>query len=142
MNRDIKFRAWDKREKRMGEVNYIKYSNVQYTQVSARFKQKGKTVDEWFAYGSEDGSDNIILMQYTGLHDKNCKEIYEFDKCEVYRTCVYAKGFITSHQGCFIFKEFDTGNVLRLCDLKINRYEIKVTGTVFNNPELIKEASK
>lgn len=57
--RKIKFRAWDKHRKQMGEVSFIKFSKSQYVQVSVRFKENEKNIDEWYAYGQEDGSDNI-----------------------------------------------------------------------------------
>lgn len=146
MEREIKFRAWDKLGKRIGEVNYIKYSDVQYTHVSARFKQKEKTVDEWFNYGSEDGCDNLILMQYTGLHDKNGKEIFDGDLLHVlevdntgsfeYVSAVEFKesGFIVTEPNgtevplaCFYYKD---GYPL---------FEIEIIGNIFENGDLLGE---
>lgn len=57
--REIKFRLWDKEEKKM------------YT--PARIFADGFTLD--FKSENKGG----ILMQYTGLKDKNGKEIYEGD---------------------------------------------------------------
>ena len=60
MSREIKFRAWSKNSKVMSKVF---------------------TIMEAFDYTAGKPENNI--MQYTGLKDKNKKEIYEGDICEV-----------------------------------------------------------
>ena len=134
--REIKFRAWDKTGKRMGEVNYIRYSNVQYNQVSARFKQNEKTVDEWFNYGDKDGCDNIILMQYAGLKDRKGKDIFEGD--------IVAEGTINYvvafYAGAWRLKQNIDGDTWRksLYRYVIDR-KLKVIGNIYENPEFLKE---
>jgi uncharacterized phage protein (TIGR01671 family) len=62
--REIKFRAWIPEEKQMYTWNPRFFSDMSpVTGFSDEFPS----------------DDSVILMQYTGLHDKNGKEIYEGD---------------------------------------------------------------
>lgn len=135
--REIKFRAWDKYEERMGEVSFIKYSNVQYHQVSARFNQKERVVDEWFNFGSEDGSDNIILMQYTGIKDCNGVEIYEGDILNVSKE--YSGSFsptqVIFENGAFRTQISHMHNPVPLTEERALTLEI--IGNIHQNKELL-----
>jgi uncharacterized phage protein (TIGR01671 family) len=146
--REIKFRAWDKLGKRMGNVNYIKYSDVKYTHISVRFKQKEKNIDDWFNYGGKDGCDNIILMQFTGLYDKDGKEIYEGDivkakdphRFQDGRQIFYTCEVVYTDNAMFMLKNnYDNYGKAetRYFDLKI--MELEVIGNIYENPELLKE---
>ncbi|MDU7031157.1 MAG: YopX family protein [Clostridiales bacterium] len=78
MSKEIKFRAWDKMDKVMCDVTYMKFSKVQYTNVGYRKNIRGKLIDENAAL-DENMSGTCVLMRYTGEHDKNGKELYEGD---------------------------------------------------------------
>lgn len=113
--------------------NVVRYHNYQNGECSIDLEDTGTEDDDGSGY---------ILMRYTGMSDKNSKKIFEFDECEVTRHCIWVTGFIKFHQGCFIFQEYKTGNILRLCDIELNGYTIKITGLAIYNPELLQEEDK
>jgi uncharacterized phage protein (TIGR01671 family) len=68
MNREIKFRAWDKIDKIMRQVTCY---NLYDEYVRLDEDNSGNSITRKI--------DDVILMQFTGLLDKNGKEIYEGD---------------------------------------------------------------
>ncbi len=128
--REIKFRAWDKQFKKMSPVKELNLSNG----VCIIFNDPNP--------GRFLGS--FEIMQYTGLLDKNGKEIYEGD-------ILLYEGDSCKHCGKPIYGEHKPYRV-EWCDYgwdAINKEnsisptcwqkEIKIIGNVHENPELLTE---
>ena len=86
MSREIKFRAWVKKEKEMVEILYIETRKDGLVYVF--YKDKSKcTLGRYF----------VEIMQYTGLKDSEDYEIYENDIVwnewdEEYQVVIYDEG--------------------------------------------------
>ena len=112
--REIRFRAWD------------------YTQNKIRIVTDLMSVCDGSWNVSYDGGENytgdIVLMQYTGLHDKKGKEIYEGDivRLKWKDAGNHAKQTIRSVQW--------NGNGYGCA---LTEYECEVIGNVWENPELL-----
>ena len=121
MNREIKFRAWDKENKGM------------------RFERDGEIgrLDLFFRrlYGM-----GVDIMQYTGLHDKNGKEIYEGDVFEVGYfgwKCVVEWDDENSR-----FLGFTIEGERKIVYIGRSPQPVTVIGNIYSNPELLQEAGK
>ena len=78
---------------------------------------------------------SFILMQYTGLHDKNGKEIYEGD---IVKVRSYPSGYINTE---VYFKDgkfaFDGSNY----SFKDLNDKVEVIGNIYENKELLNETN-
>ena len=127
MAREYKFRAWDKENKEMLDIEDLHWDDC-----TREFLIRTTMYSDYF------DTEDMILMQYTGLHDKNGKEIYESDIVEVTRQCIWEKGIVVFIDGCFFIKVNET--LLALYECEPNNYELKVIGNIYENPELLKGA--
>ena len=108
MNREIKFRGKDKENWHYGDlVREIRHNDNKLfdgTMIHIRnFEYKnGDYVGDIFPVNPE------TIGQYTGLNDKNGKEIWENDIVEITREGIYEKGIIIFKNGCFFIKSKET----------------------------------
>lgn len=135
MNREIKFRAWHKDLKKMFKIGQITLEKGTWN-----FEPK----DRDFIGMSIPYQPSFVLMQYTGLHDKNGKEIYEEDVVKITNKnskVIPIKPLIAQ----IVWSEEYLAYILITTSVKdafenlgdYIDYDIEVIGNIFDNPELL-----
>lgn len=136
--REIKFRAWD-------EQNKVMHNEVE-------FIRSGIDGNDWILFKSdkqklEDGNvlnnpyfqQQIKLMQYTGLKDKNGVEIYDGDICKTlhsaFRDDDNTIGIVEFYNGRFSRKIKYPSGQYNYHDLF--NFHCEVIGNIYENPELL-----
>lgn len=139
MSRAIKFRAWDELEKRMWTLDDAGEDSgdgsIQY------FSENGSLEFGRLEYydtglGVNSHFEKFPLMQYTGLKDKNGKEIYEGDILAINNTR-YVVGYRVYSGGwqLEIKNEYCAEMVQGNCELLV------IIGNIYENPELVRETA-
>lgn len=125
--REIKFRAWHKGKKIMGEVLGIDILH----------KEIFFSNEDADCYEHTDFKD-IELMQYTGLKDKNEKEIYEGDIVKLRAN--HGIGVVKYYDewGAFVI-EYIKPRPLAVLGINYYKENIEILGNIYENPELLGE---
>lgn len=117
--REIKFRAWDKLNKEMFNVEFIDFQKKQVYRDVVSYRK----------------FNDVELMQYTGLKDEYGDEIYEGD-------------IVTLHNSRYkvIFNSEEARFVLRYDEFEMeipftnnNNERMEIIGNIYENPELMEE---
>ena len=118
--REIKFKVWDRKHNRMSQSFSLgRDSNIVF--------------NDRCICGVEITGNDFVYLQFTGLKDRNGKEIYEGDICKYLN--IYTKNeiwVVAFEDAKFVLKKspmrFDLGDVDIQC--------VEVLGNTYENPEL------
>jgi len=130
--REIKFRAWkkplDREDMCLNEKEYKDVAKV----ISINSENNN-------AY--ETTLDNLEIMQYTGLHDKNKKDIFEDDIIKEILPDDEAYTFIVDWNkisASFVLKEIGVPDYYGRFNDDMESSDFEIIGNTFENPELLR----
>ena len=126
-----KYRAWDVlAEEMIDEILMISFVRKE---IIGKFRNGSTSVPLKFE-DKRNGGD-VILMQSTGLRDKNGQEIFEGDvlKSNKYITSVFYENGAYCVKFCRTPNTTVTMNVISF----IKKYKTRIVGNIYKNPELL-----
>lgn len=125
-----RYRAWDKEFKEMVQVDALVFEE----QIIKATYKNGNVAKEDLK--------NYVLMQSTGLTDKNGKEIFEGDiiaiDVEDIEMPINAKVFQNSKIGILMFHDFEENEDVPMVELlEDDSVAFATIGNIYENPELL-----
>ena len=128
--KEIKFRAWLKEERKMVNVETL------FIGINRLCFGNSKTEDLFFRDFEE-----VELMQYTGLKDKNGKEIYEGDivLIKLDETSTWYKTVVGFKKGAFIANLIDKEDYVYIFHHGFTGDDFEIIGNVYENKNLLEE---
>lgn len=122
-----RFRAWNKATKEVHEADDIIAINFEEKQICVKTLFFGKV--SYYDF------DDVVLMQPTGVRDKNGKEIFEGDAVKmaknVYSEPTYYE--VVRHRGGAYRLESKRYG----CELWLRHTDCEIAGNIWENPELL-----
>ncbi|EAD5639109.1 hypothetical protein EW627_07890 [Listeria monocytogenes] len=137
--RAIGFRAFVKETKKMLPVTDLCFNEIEAVGVSGCGNAKCTLCVDWYNF------DDVLLMQYTGLKDKNGKKIFEgdivaFSEDDFHVFNSQVEYFLEDGYPAFDIKVPSTyyfdSNVFSEVSMS-GLYEIEVIGNIHENPEIL-----
>ena len=128
MSREIKFRAWLKEDKKMENVK-----TMDFTDKTIRCLKKNEFINAYLL--RRVSFDDVELMQYTGVKDKNGKEIYEGDIVILNDAEEENKCIVKYKYGSYILVDGDLRENLSNVEAKF----LEVVGNIYENKNLLEE---
>ena len=125
---EIKFRAWDNENKEMLKVQELDFEDTLY---GGRLAIRTDQYNDYFDL------EDMILMQYTGLKDKNGKEIYEGDIIRATKRTDLELNYhnfkVFMHNGCYMFGNYNAHEFFDKFNFK------EVIGNIYENKDLLEK---
>lgn len=140
MSREIKFRTWDKKHR--------KYTKVLKIYFGSDGNNLGALVEDYETnYALELQANQVELEQYTGLKDKNGKEIYEGDIVRTtdrvtVKALIFPIGVVEFKQQAFWICNVPSGRPDFVHNETLLQYwetDLEVIGNIHENPELLED---
>jgi uncharacterized phage protein (TIGR01671 family) len=135
MTREIKFRVWDKSDEIMEEVGAIDWADGK--PITCNTKK-----NKFYQYQEPSDCTGFVLMQYTGLKDRNGKEVWEGDIVRIKNGPSIKILEVSFASGAFgnIGRVTIEDSVSELGLLPLDRFvhNSEVIGNIYENPEFIK----
>lgn len=156
MDREIKFKAYIevKKEQDFYDDEEAKAINKKLFNVVNIWWNNGKLSSIYIGEGITvfDHHCDIKLLQYTGLKDKNGREIYEGDIIDIHQTVNGCNLFAVMWDGIGFNARYWVNNtadrkyeydITELLDVNVNKYDkdIEVVGNIYENKELVEDGN-
>ena len=132
----VRYRAWDVlAEKMIDEILMISFVRKE---IIGKFSDGSTSVP--LKFEDERNGEDVILMQSTGLKDKNGKEIFDGDvlACKTDDEVINLNIFWDEEHALFMFESKKYNEQEPLAELvEDNIYPFEIIGNIYENPELL-----